>query len=166
MSQRRVRARYMQRMWSACSSISHVDCNKIICPSQASHSVTLNSPHFPSSITLELLIKEKQIKSDPWSFQVRVKRHSRSRHSGSTDVSDPRGLDDLSLTRLLVIYRFPRITLCSTSCTFEEGHCGIRSLQTLKPVFNHLGNMLKELSVVKKRDATVILIELNGLLIP
>lgn len=33
-------------------------------PSWASHSVTLNSPHFPSSITLKLQIKEKQIGSN------------------------------------------------------------------------------------------------------
>lgn len=52
-------------------------------PSWASHTVTLNSPHFPSSVTLKLQIKEKfdYIKSDPWSFQIRVKRHSRSREA-------------------------------------------------------------------------------------
>lgn len=63
-------------------------------------------------------------------------------HVAQTDVSDPKGLGDLSLTRLLVIYRFHRIKLCKTSCTFEAWHWGARGHFKLSIQFIHLGNIL------------------------
>lgn len=111
-------------MWSVYSSIYHVvDYNKIIRWEQKVHLSVMGQPHcyHKFSITLKLQIKENQIRSNqiPGVFRSGL-------NAGSTDVSDPRGLGDLSLTRLLAIYRFPRMKLSSTSCTFKEGHCGIR----------------------------------------
>jgi len=90
-------------------------------------------------------------------------------NGGSTDVSDPRGLGDLSLTRLLVIYRFPQMKLCSTSCTFKEGHCGIRG--HFKLLFQDCSIALATSSqhclsgVKREMQLAVIPIKQNGLII-